>query len=283
MSEPFPEVLPSPGGNRPPAPKPTKQGDSGITVVARPFVYGNKDSAAFLVKDSGRKFQRPWIKAGGLKYTWPIGIEGFRVSGTMLTALHRYIGDNVAVADTIHFNEGHIEISGMLPGMTSPGSMVKLIDVLMARNKKTLSLPGVLPKVQYVVVENYDFSHTEDDRTSSITYTISMIRTGNVGTSKGSGGSGGGGSTFGAVQGVSGAPTGSQRSVGTESPRTFATTQSVDTFRAVADAVYGDVDQWPKLVDLNRDRLVNNNPSLTNVNTYQLPYFRWPVGTKIVY
>ena len=274
------EVLSPQSGARPPAPKPTKQSGTGIPVVARPFAPKNEDTVAFLVKDSARKYQRPWIAAGGLKFTWPMGIEGFRISGTITNSIHHYIGDNVARVDTIHFIEGHIEMTGSLPGLTSSGLAVKLIDVLTVRNKKTLSLPGLLPKVQYVVIDNYEFAHAEDDRSSSITYSISMIRTGNVGASKGSGGGSG---TSMAFEAASGAPVTAQRASGSQAARTFTVIQGVDTFRAVADRVYGDVNQWPKLVDLNRDTLLKNNPSLAGVNTYELPYYRWPVGTKIVY
>jgi hypothetical protein len=119
--------------------------------------------------------------------------------------------------------------------------------------------------VQYVEVENYDFTHAEDDRTSSIAYTISFLSVGVVpAKTKGSGGSSGSSSKG-------------------KSARTFTTTQTVNTFRLVADKVYGDVNKWPKLVDLNRDRLIKNNPKLKGVNSHQLPYYRWPVGTKIVY
>jgi hypothetical protein len=242
-----------------------------IPLVPHPIKHSNIDVVKRLVADSGLKFQRPWLSAGGLKFTWPVGTEGFRVTGTALTALHRYIGDNVAVADVIHFNEGHIEMSGTLPGLTSPANMVKLTDVLMMRNKKILSLPGILPKLQYVVVENYDFTHTADDRLSLIDYSISFIRVGTVG-----------GSTSGKPSAASSGTTAS-RSSKSKSPRVFTTTQSIDTFRAVADKVYGDVNQWPKLVDLNKAKLITNNPKLKGVNSHQLPYYRWPVGTKIEY
>lgn len=243
--------------------------------------YANADTALRLVDDGGLKFARPWIMAGGLKFTWPVGTEGFRVSGTALLALHRYIGANTADAHVIHFNEGRIEISGTLPGLTSPGNMVSLQDVCMARNKKQLSLPGILPKVQFVVIENYDFSHDEGDRTSSITYSIVMVRTGNTGSSKAA--TGVSATTLSASQSVSSAPTTPQRAPTSQSSRTFSVTQGVDTFRAVADRVYGDVNLWTKLVDLNRTKLIDNNPKLKNVTTYQLPYYRWPVGTKIAY
>jgi len=242
-----------------------------IPIVKQPYKPTNEDTAKRLVAYSGLKFLRPWLSASGLKFTWPIGIEGFRVSGTALVALHRYIGGNTAVANVIHFNEGHIEMSGTLPGLTSPDNMVKLTDVLMSRAKKTLSLPGVLPRVQYVEVENYDFTHNADDRTSSIDYTISFVRTGVVPTKSSSSHTASSGSSS------------SKRAPKSKSPRTFTTTTSVDTFRAVADKVYGDVNKWPNLVTLNRDRLINNNPALKGVNSHQLPYHRWPIGTKVAY
>lgn len=235
----------------------------------------NKDSAMRIVGDGGLKFARPWISAGGLKFTWPVGAEGFRVSGTALLALHRYIGSNTAAAHVIHFNEGHIELSGTLPGLTSPSKMGTLQDVCMSRNKKQLSLPGILPKVQYVVIETYEFAHDEGDRTNSITYTISMVRTGNTG-----GSSSGGSSSSSASKSV---PNNPKKSPSSKSSRVFTVTQGVDTFRLVADRVYGSADLWAKLVQLNQTKLIDNNPALKNVPPYALPYYRWPVGTKIAY
>lgn len=234
----------------------------------------NRDSAMRIVGDGGLKFARPWISAGGLKFTWPVGAEGFRINGTALLGLHRYIGSNTAAAHVIQFNEGHIELTGTLPGLTSPSKMATLQDVCMSRNKKQLSLPGILPKVQYVVIESYEFAHDEGDRTNSITYTISMVRTGNTGkTSASSSGSAPSKSV----------PSNPKKSPSSQSSRMFTVTQGVDTFRLVADRVYGNVDLWSKLVQLNQTKLIDNNPALKNIQPYMLPYYRWPVGTKIAY
>lgn len=233
----------------------------------------NKDSAMRIVGDGGLKFPRPWISAGGLKFTWPVGAESFRVNGTALLALHRYIGSNTAEAHVIQFNEGHIELSGTLPGLTSPSKMGTLQDVCMSRNKKQLSLPGILPKVQYVVIESYEFSHDEGDRTNSIAYTISMVRTGNTGKAA----AGGTGSSS-----AKSVPSNPKKSP-SKSSRIFTVTQGVDTFRLVADRVYGSVDLWAKLVQLNQSKLIDNNPKLKGLAPYALPYYRWPVGTKIAY
>jgi hypothetical protein len=245
-----------------------------VPQTSKPLTPANKDSAMVMVRDGGLKFARPWISAGGLKFTWPVGAESFRISGTALLALHRYIGSNTADAHVIHFNEGHIELSGTLPGLTSPGKMVTLQDVCMSRNKKMLSLPGILPKTQYVVIETYEFSHDEGDRTNSIAYNISMVRTGNTGKSTGG--------TSGSSSSKS-VPSNPKKSPSSQSSRVFTVTQGVDTFRLVADRVYGSADLWTKLVELNQKTLINNNPNLKNVQPYMLPYYRWPVGTKIAY
>jgi hypothetical protein len=252
-----------------------------IPIVSTPYKPRNHDTAKRLVAQGSLKFAPPWIAAGGLKFTWPFGAEGFRIYGGSLNAVHRYIGGNTPDANVIHFHEGRIEMTGTFPGLTSPAMIGKLQDIATSRSKrKTFALPGVLAKVQYVIVDTYDFGHPVDDRTSSIDYSLTLLRVGNTG---GGSGSGGGSSALEAVQGLSGAVGAPERASSSKSDRTFSVVQGVDTFRAVADRVYGDVNQWPFLVELNRNTLVNNNPDLANVSAYQLPYYRWPIGTKIAY
>jgi len=251
-----------------------------IPLVTHPQSPANKDSAKRLVSDAGLKFARPWISAGSLHFVWPVGAESFRISGQATNAVHHYIGGNTPDVQTIHFHEGRIEISGTLPGLTSPENMVSLQDIVTSRSRKMLALPGVLPKVQYVVVDSYEFNRDENDRTNSIAYSITLIRVGTAGTSKGPGVVG---STLDSAQAPGSAPSTAQRASKSQSSRTYTTTQTIRTFRAVSDKVYGDVNLWTKLVDLNRNTLINNNPALKGVNQYQLPYYRWPVGTRIAY
>jgi len=253
-----------------------------IPIVSNPYKPKNADTAKRLVAEGSLKYASPWIAAGGLKFTWPFGAEAFRIYGNSLNAIHKYIGGNTPDVNVIHFHEGRIEISGTFPGLTSSAHSQKLQDVVTSRNKKkTFALPGVLAKVQFVVIDSYDFSHTADDRTSSIDYSLVLIRVGNTGGGSASGGGSRSLESFDAATGATGAP---ERASLSQSDRTFSVVQGVDTFRAISDQVYGDVNQWPTLVDLNRAALLNNNPNLgLAFTTYQIPYFRWPIGTKIAY
>jgi hypothetical protein len=261
------------------------------------------DPAKRIVPIEAMRFQRPSLRAGGLEFTWPVGTEGFRRSGTSTVALHKFIGDNSVHANVIHFDEGHIEMSGSLPGLSSPNDMIKLIDVLTNRNRKVLRVPGVFAREQYVEVETYDFTHSSDDRTHSIEYTISFVKVG--------GGDKVGGfmetalqdlkgiaATSGSrtVQGLLASPSSQaaqQESVPGEtvsvsrpaksrSTRYFTVIDGVDTFRMIAQQVYGDASFASTLVDLNQETIEKNNPGL-DVNSYQLIYTRWPRGTKIAY
>jgi hypothetical protein len=139
-----------------------------------------EDSAAYVVNLN--TFERPRILIpGGEKYEFPLGTEGFRLTGSAQLAMHHYIGDNAVEVQVIHNDESHIEISGALPGNTSDKNMNALRDILVKdtpKQGKILSLPGIFPRQQMVVVESYEFSHPEDERTDSIFYTISFVRIG---------------------------------------------------------------------------------------------------------
>lgn len=254
---------------------------SDLDIVSTPLSYKNNDPVKRIVADSGLKFARPSISAGGKTFTWPVGVEGFEITGQAFLGIHHYIGDNVAAVNVIHFDERRITLSGTLPGLKSTDGMVSLQDVVTSRSKKILKMPGILPREQYVVTDNYNFRHDEDDRTSSIVYSVVLIRVG-AGDSAGSGKGSGAALAATASEAASGAPVTAQRASQTQSQRTFAVVDGVDTFRAISARVYGNVDQWPQLVTLNANTISINNPGLS-VRPDQMAYYRWPVGTKIRY
>jgi hypothetical protein len=255
------------------------------------------DTALKIIPDKQLRFAPPSIRAGGLSFTWPIGPEGFRRSGSATLGMHKFIGDNVVQANVIHFDESHIELSGTFPGLSSPNDMTTLIDVLTNRNKKVLHVPGVFPREQYVEVENYEFTHAAEDRTHSIDYSISFLK---VGTGGGVGGFAK--SDLGQLQGSSIKPasgarlrgiktSGTQTLTGpapitrpakSQSARYFQVVDGVDTFRTISQMVYGDSDKAGILVNLNQETITRNNPGL-QVNSYELVYHRWPRGTRIAY
>jgi len=269
------------------------------------------DTAKKIIPDNQLRFSLPSIRAGNVSFTFPVGPEGFTRSGSSSLGIHKFIGDNVVDVNVIHFDEGHIELNGTLPGLSSPAYMADLITVLTNRNKKVLRVPGVFPREQYVETENYNFNHPQDDRTHSIEYSVSFIRTG---AGEGSGGfleaslatlqskassppnkksvqsSGSTRSLLKSVgqQSVTGSPsTVALQSVSrpstSRSARYFQVVDGVDTFRTISNYVYGDPDQTAVLIMLNQDLIQHNNPDLATVNSYQLIYYRWPRGTRVAY
>jgi hypothetical protein len=275
------------------------------------------DTVAKLIPDSQLTFQPPTIISGGMTFTFPIGPEGFRRSGSSQIGIHKYIGDNVVAANVIHFDEGHIELNGTLPGISSPRWMSSLIDVLHSTKKKILRAPGVFPREQYVETENYDFSHSPDDRSHSIEYSISFLKVGSGDEVAGVLDTAGidtlsgrpstvatphstarGSQSLATMQFRSGrsVPIGPEdepyemgrseltatRSAQARSARFFQVIDGVDTFRMIAQYVYGDADQASKLVELNTEVISKNNPGST-VKPYELIYHRWPRGTRVAY
>jgi hypothetical protein len=235
-----------------------------------------EDSAAYVVKLN--TFERPRILIpGGEKYEFPLPTEGFRLTGSAQLAMHHYIGDNAVEVQVIHNDESHIEISGVLPGNTGDKNMSALRDILVKdtpRQGKILSLPGIFPKQQMVVVENYEFSHPEDERTDSIFYTISFVR---IGTGK-------------KVQRADvKQPTPNPHS--TKSPistkpkkkqpfgqRIFVIHDGARTLRAMASVVFHNADKWRLIYD--RNHIFIDKEKLAQ---YRIPLYKWPMGTRFRY
>jgi hypothetical protein len=222
---------------------------------------------------------RPYIASGRKIFLFPVGVEGFTRSGNALIGMHHYIGDNRTDGVTINYEEAHIELNGVLPGTTSVDAMNECIDVLISKPPDpglVLYAPGVFTREQYVLAETWNFTHDPEDRTHSIAYTISFLRTG-VGKK---------------VTDQPGKPSPPNPTVTTK-PRgkpsqIFTVRDGAQTLRAISKIVYGSQDEWQKLVNLNAGQLATWQRSfaenkLYGLPTYQLPTFRFPLGTKFRY
>lgn len=144
---------------------------------------GNEDDSARYILRPDAEFYRPWIAnpPNGSAFVWPVGIEGFSYSSQATTGIHHYIGDNDVDIDVVYPDELHITMSGHFPGKTSVAFMHALRKVILdpsGESGKILSLPGVENQILYVTVVNHNFTHDQSDNTSSIAYTIEMIKVG---------------------------------------------------------------------------------------------------------
>ena len=204
------------------------------------------DSAKYLIPRS--KFVRPSIRVApsGPEFEWPMGTEGFRISGQVGTAQHLYLGDNAPVVQVVHRDARTLQLSGMFMGKTAAQNLRDLIEVITApipQGYWILRLPAaIFPKEQTVVVETYEFDHPEEERNDSFSYAVSMARTGVGGLVPGESGISTG-NTVGNT--ATGEPKG-------ETNKTFTTRAGADTLRLVATTVYGDPSRWREIYNKNK-------------------------------
>jgi hypothetical protein len=225
---------------------------------------------------SRHRFQLPKITGGGVTFVWPVGIEGFTRLGSATLGIHKYLGANHVDVHLVHLDEAHIEMTGMFPGLTSAKNMRDLITVLVAKGPKQLSLPGVFTAIQSVYCENYNFSHTEDDRTHSIAYSVSFVRTTTHGKVDAK--------TTGTHQTLSDTPGPPKAKVEGSPDRMAMTTDGMSTFRAVSDHVYDDPDKWGSLISLNQEDFSDYNKDRgvpEPIPSYQLVISRLELGSRI--
>ena len=251
------------------------------TIKGNDTVAQGKDTAAILPLTQLR-FSPPSIRSAENSFIWPMGVEGFTRSGSATLGIHKYLGADHVSIQVAHLDEAHIEMNGTFPGLTSKNNMAELMAVITADGPKSLLLPGIFSRIQTVYCENYNFTHAADERTHSIDYTISFVRT-TVGNQIDSG------DRFLAALGVNvGADTlvGSPRSTSAvtlaQSDRIFVVADGARTLREIASVVYGDQSQWKELVALNTSVIEIYNPGI-ELGVYQLPTVRLPIGTKIIY
>jgi hypothetical protein len=248
-----------------------------IPVVNSHNFKKGEDPAAILPL-AQLKFSPPSIKSANNTFTWPFGTEGFRRSGSATLGIHKYLGGSNVAVQVIHSDEAHIELTGAFPGLTSAALMEQLLAVITAGGSKDLFLPGIFTRIQRVFTENYDFGHTADDRTHSIDYTISFVRTtvgATVPTEKAI-------ATATESKVIPSSPRTTAASTVGQSERIYTIAPTAQSLREVAAIVYNDSSLWQVLVDLNKDTFDIYNPS-SSINAYELPTARLPVGTKIAY
>lgn len=239
--------------------------------VQRPGFFENTNDPAKLLV-SPKRYERPVLRSGSLKFEWPLGVEGITFSGQATLAEHTYIGDNDIVLDVTHLDNQRIVLTGMFPGLTGTNNMEDLLKVIRAPQPK----PGkvlVLPRIVFsneivVAVDSYEFGHPEDDRSNSWTYSITLRRlsTGRV-TNK--------------VKTVT-APVNPRTNKGQAKPRgkssrVFTVHSGGNTLRAAAKLVYGNANRWREIYDKNTNVLKKIAP------LYSIPTKRLPLGLKLYY
>jgi hypothetical protein len=217
---------------------------------------------------------RPYISNGSDFFVFPVGAEGFRSQSQAQLGLHRYIGDNAVDGVVIHREESRIVLTGTFPGITSQDNMVECRNILRSIPHGPgiiLWAPGVFEREQFVLAENWDFNHDADDRTHSIDYTITLVRIG-------------GGHKVKDPTGRIPPPQPGTKSQPRGKPqRIFTVKAGVRTLRAISKVVYGTQDKWGNLVALNQGQMNAWKKQFPNLGAYQLPTYRWPIGTKFRY
>ena len=153
--------------------------------------------------------------------------------------------------------------------------MIALRGVLMSDTPtkgKVLHMPGIFETIQYVVNEDYDFSHEGDDWTHSIQYRVSFIIIG-TGTKQ---------------PDPHGDPPpenpGESKTTRGTTARFFAVKDGYRSFKAIATRVYNDVNMWTRLVTMNQTLIKEfREQRHIFIPSHQLPTYRWPIGTRVKY
>jgi len=158
-------------------------------------------------------------------------------------------------------------MTGTFPGILGVQNKAALRLVIRDQTNdpgKILFLPGIFERIQYVVVENYDFYHDPSDRTHSWDYTVTFIRTG-------------AGKRISDPHGHPAPPNpGSKKDPRGRGARFYKAKVNLQTFRQISKKVYGDEKKWTQLADANMDLQ-------QGIPYHQIPNHRWPYGTKIYY
>ena len=237
----------------------------------RPGVYENTNDPAKLLIER-KRYERPTLRAGALKFEWPGGVEGVRISGSASMAEHRYIGDNDVVLDVTHLDDQRIVLTGMFAGLTGTQNMQDLLAVIRAPQPpagKVLVLPRVVFSNEIIVaVADYEFDHPEEDRNNSWTYSITFRRT-SLGRKT---------STPKKIT----SPINPRTNKGKAQPRgkssrIFTVHAGANTLRAVAKIVYKNPNRWAEIYNKNKKALKKYGPLHT------IPTKRLPLGLKLNY
>jgi hypothetical protein len=233
------------------------------------LTYKDLDPARYIAKPD-IDFKRPWLAndKNGSAFVWPLGIEGFDLSSDATLGIHKYIGDNDVDATIVYPDELHINMSGLFPGYTGVQNMVALRQVILERpnNGKILALPLVLNELRYVKVMNHRFTHSNDDRTRGIAYSIDFLVVG-IGSSN---------PVSDPAKGTRPQPKKNNSAPKGKSAKTVTTTQNHRTLKTVSAEAYGTPDLWTSVRDLNIIALNN-----LNISAFTLPYAELPIGLEL--
>lgn len=234
------------------------------------FKWG-EDPTRFLLDPD--EFRRPSLSIpNGETFVWPVGTEAFEVRGQAEVAIHKSIGVTDVDANVIYVNEPHISLSGTFPGHTAVDHMRKLEDVILAKTPekgKILRVPFVFPRLQYVIVESWNFNHDQDDRTRSIAYQISFLK---VGVSKGIDVKDPDDPDQNPIPGGDPAPTN----------RIFIVKDGYRTLRKISKRVYKTPDKWERIYRMNRKK-IDSWKKKNNISQHHLPFARLPLGMRLSY
>ncbi len=217
---------------------------------------------------------RPYISNGSDVFVFPVGVEGFQEQGQATLGLHHYIGDVEADGVTVHRDESRITLTGIWPGLTAVDVMIDCRTILRAIPKDIgliLWVPGVFAKEQFVLAETWQFTHEEDDRSHSISYSVTFVRIGDKHRVSDPDGT------------VPPPNPGSSTTPGGKPAKIFTIKAGVRTLRAVAKKVYKNDNAWPRLVRLNQGQLNKWKKNHPDVPNHKIPTHRWPIGTKFRY
>jgi len=208
-------------------------------------------------------------------FVFPTPVEGFQRSGTAQLGLRHYIGDWSVDGVTIHYEEARITLNGTFPGQTSQANMVECISMLRSFHLNrglVLYAPGTFNKEQFVLPENWNFDHEEDNRTHDIRYSITFVR---IGEGR-------------RVRDPHGNPPQSFAKISApkgKATKRFTIRTNVRTLRAVSDKVYGSPAKWTQLVALNKTALaqIQKKKGIKTTGNHKLAFIRLPIGMKINY
>lgn len=247
--------------------------EGGIGQDRPPGVFeGKGDSAKFIVQL--RRFKRPRLRApNGDKFVWPLGTEGVTLTGQAKLGIHTYIGDDRAEVQVIHRDEARVEMSGNFLGETAALNFQALRAIIISNYPQSgllLDIPDVFQFEHHVYVENYEFSHPEDDNEENFTYRVTFVDTGktrkrlpklkstrpptNPKTKKGKG----------------------------KAPTYVRVKDGMRTLRAISKKVYRDPNKWKTLYNKNKKAL-NQIMKEDGLPLAKLPTKPLPIGLKIYY
>jgi hypothetical protein len=249
------------------------------------FGYG-ADDAGYIV--GLERFERVrLLHPQGKDYEWPLGMEGFDLSGSQQQGIHHYIGDNAPVVQVTHMDDARVTLSGVFPGSTGADNMQDLRSALRQippDDGFQLILPSSLTRdgdawrPLLVFIENYRFTHEEGDRSGTIAYEVNFIQVGTANRRL--------------KKPHTTAPPANPRDKkakpkgrGATSTRYFTVKAGYRTLRQIAKKVYGDADKWKKLYDLNKYAISSGAawglPKA--IPASKIPTVELPIGFQVAY